>query len=140
MIIPESKTIFVGDTIVISQPPFLAQADFPVWMDGLTRLLKEFAGYNIVSGRGGLAKTEDIKFLIKFLKDVNQHVENLGAKNVPPEATQDLANKLLSKFQVSGKQRDLFHVRLRYGLHQYYARRFRPSNVIGQPEIEDEEQ
>lgn len=140
VIIPESKTIFVGDTIVLNQPPFLSQADLAVWMNGLTSLLKEYAGYTIVSGRGGLAKPEDIRFMNKFLKDVNSHIETLGAKNVPPEATQDMVNRLLSKFPASGKQRDLFQTRLKYGLHQYYARRFRPSNVIGQAEIEDEEQ
>jgi glyoxylase-like metal-dependent hydrolase (beta-lactamase superfamily II) len=138
--IPDAKTFFVGDALVLNQPPFLAQADLPFWIDSLSSLLDNYSGYTIVSGRGGLAKPEDIRLMIKFLKDTSTSIENLGAKNAQPEATQDLAFRLASRFPASGKQREFFLTRLRFGLHQYYARRFRPATVIGQPEIDEEEQ
>jgi glyoxylase-like metal-dependent hydrolase (beta-lactamase superfamily II) len=137
--IPEAKTVFVGDALVLNQPPFLAQADLPYWIDSLNTLLETYAGYTVVSGRGGLAKPEDIRLQVKFLKDVSAGIENLGVKNAQPEATQELAARLLSRFPASGKQREFFLTRLRFGLHQYYARRFRPATVIGQPEIDDDE-
>jgi glyoxylase-like metal-dependent hydrolase (beta-lactamase superfamily II) len=140
VVIPESNTVFVGDTITIRQPPFLAQADLQVWIESLNVLQKGYNGYTIVSGRGGIAKTEDIKALIKLLKSISNSIEKLGAKNAPPEATLDLAAKVASKFTASGRQRELYLSRLQYGLHQYYSRRFRPANVIGQPEIEEDEQ
>jgi len=140
VLIPEEKTIFVGDTIVLNQPPFLAQADIPVWIDSLTSLLKTYKSYSIVSGRGGLAKTEDIRGLIKLLKDISGSIEHLGARNASPDATHDLASKLLSRFPSQGKLRDLYLARLHHGLYQFYARRFRPAHVLGQPEIEEEEQ
>jgi glyoxylase-like metal-dependent hydrolase (beta-lactamase superfamily II) len=140
VVVPEAKTVFVGDAITIRQPPFLAQADIPVWIESLNMLLKGYHGYTIVSGRGGIAKSDDIKTLIKLLKSISSSIEKLGAKNAPPEATQDLAAKLATKFTASGRQRELYLTRLKYGLHQYYSRRFRPANVIGQPEIEEEEQ
>jgi glyoxylase-like metal-dependent hydrolase (beta-lactamase superfamily II) len=138
--IPEAKIIFVGDTVVQNQPPFLMQADIPAWLESLNVLLKQYAGYSIVSGRGGLVKPEDIRFMSKMLKDVTSAVEHLGSKNAAPEATQELAAKMISRFSATGKLRELYLTRLRYGLYQYYARRFRPANVIGQPEIGEEEQ
>ena len=139
VVIPEAKTVFVGDTIVLNQPPFLGQADLTIWLESLTELQKTYNGYNIVCGRGGLAKTDDIRALIKLLKDISAHVEKLGLKNAQPESTQDLAARLLARFPATGRQKELYQTRLRYGLHQYYSRRFRPANVIGQPEIEEEE-
>jgi len=139
VLIPEAKTIFVGDAIVINQPPFLAQANLPVWIESLDQLSRTSADFAIVSGRGGLAKADEIRMLSRQLKEIQDQIENLGAKNAPADATQEIAAKWASKYPASGKLRDLYLTRLRYGLHQYYARRFRPSSVIGQPEIEEEE-
>lgn len=139
-VIPEHKTVFVGDAVTPGQPPFLMLADIPVWIESVNLLLHQYKGYQIVSGRAGLVNPEDLKSMIKFLKDVSNAIEKLGAKNAAPEATGDLANKLLARFPASGKQRDLFLTRLRYGLFQYYARRFHPAQVLGQPENGEEEQ
>ncbi|MCZ7552358.1 MAG: hypothetical protein B6D39_05620 [Anaerolineae bacterium UTCFX2] len=140
VVIPEQKTVFVGDTSTPNQPPFLMQADIPAWLESLDVLLHQYKGYQIVSGRAGLVKPEDLKTTIKFLKDVSNAIEGFGAKNAPPEVTGDLANKLISRFPATGKQRELYLTRLRYGLFQYYARRFHPVQALGQPEIDEEEQ
>ncbi len=138
--IPDVKTVFVGDAIMLNQPPFLAQADLPVWLASLEMLQNSYSDYTMVSGRGGLVKPEDIRALVKLLKDIDEQINLLGAKNALPENTQEIAAKLLPKYPAQGKLRELYQVRLRHGLHQFYARRFRPANVIGQPEIEDDEQ
>jgi glyoxylase-like metal-dependent hydrolase (beta-lactamase superfamily II) len=139
VVIQEEKTVFVGDTLVINAPPFLAQADIDQWLLSLVELQKSYSGYNIVCGRGGLAKPEDIRAMIKFLKEVSTNIEKLGNRNSPPEATNDMAVKMAQKFPASGRQKDLNLTRLRYGLYQYFAKRFQPANFIGQPEIEDED-
>ncbi len=140
VLVPEAKTIFVGDSVLMNQPPFLAQANLPVWIESLNLLSKTYSDFAIVSGRGGLVKADEIRILSRQLKEIYDQIENLGAKNAPTDVTQELAAKWVSKYPVVGKLRDLYLTRLRYGLHQYYARRFRPSSVIGQPEIEEEEQ
>lgn len=139
VIAQEEKTVFVGDTLVLNGPPFLAQADIEQWLQSLTDLLKKFSGYQIVCGRGGLAQPDDIRAMIKLLKEVNTSIEKLGNKNSPPESTYDLAEKLLQRFPATGRQKDLHLTRLRYGLYQYFAKRFQPAIFIGQPEIEDDE-
>jgi glyoxylase-like metal-dependent hydrolase (beta-lactamase superfamily II) len=140
VILPAAKTMFVGDTLVINQPPFLAQADLNAWLDSLDDLLKNYADYRIVSGRGGLAKIEDVRRLRKMLNEILQKMEQLAAKNASPEAAQEMAGPLLAQFSFPSKLQDLYTTRLTYGLYQCFARRYRPSTVIGQPEIEEEEQ
>jgi glyoxylase-like metal-dependent hydrolase (beta-lactamase superfamily II) len=140
VVIPEAKTIFVGDTVVINQPPFLAQADLDAWLQSLNSLHKEYAGYQIVSGRGGIAAPEDIRNLQKILKIVSEEIGRMEPSNSEPDAIQNLATKLLHKYSASPKLRDLFATRLRYGLYQCYLRRFLPANVIVQPDMQEVEE
>jgi glyoxylase-like metal-dependent hydrolase (beta-lactamase superfamily II) len=140
VVLPAAKILFVGDTLVINQPPFLAQAELSTWLESLDLLIKSYANFTIVSGRGGLASMDDIRGLRKALKDVLHTVERLATKNAPPEATQEMVTPLLAQYSFAAKQRDLYATRLTYGLHQCFARRYRPTNVIGQPEVEEEEQ
>ena len=49
---PQEKVVFVGDAIITDQPPFLAGADIPQWIDDLKQLLKpNYRNFLIVSGR-----------------------------------------------------------------------------------------
>jgi hypothetical protein len=76
----------------------------------------------------------------KLLKEVLQRMEKLAAKNQPPESAQELTDYLLPQYSFPLKLKELYSTRLRYGLQQCFARRYRPNAVIGQPEIEEEEQ
>jgi glyoxylase-like metal-dependent hydrolase (beta-lactamase superfamily II) len=140
VILPAVKILFVGDTLAINQPPFLAQAELGAWQESLDLLIKTYANFTIVSGRGGLATIDDIRSLRKVLKDILHSMERLAGKNAPPEATQDMVASLLARYSFAAKQRDLYSTRLTYGLHQCFARRYRPTNVIGQSDVEEEEQ
>jgi hypothetical protein len=75
-----------------------------------------------------------------MLKEIWQTMEQLAAKNAPPEATQDMVNRLLGRYSFAAKLRESYATRLSHGLHQCFARRYRPTNVIGQSEVEEEEQ
>jgi glyoxylase-like metal-dependent hydrolase (beta-lactamase superfamily II) len=140
VILPAAKIMFVGDSLVTNQPPFLAQAEVGAWIESLELLIKAYASYTIVCGRGGLASIDDVRNLRKLLKDVLQSFERLAGKNAQPEATQDQVASLLSRYTFAAKLHELYATRLTYGLHQCFARRYRPTNVIGQPEVEEDEQ
>jgi len=140
VVIPDAHTVFVGDAVVINQPPFLAQADLTAWLESLNSLLKVYSGFHIVSGRGGLATPDDIRSLQKILKIAVEEIGQMAASNTEPQAILDLASKLLHKYSASSKLRELYATRLRYGLYQCYIRRFLPANVIAQPDLEGEEQ
>ena len=50
--IPSKKIVFVGDAVVEHQPPFLADADLPAWIETLSVLrIPKYRDYTIVSGR-----------------------------------------------------------------------------------------
>ena len=62
LVLPDAKVVFVGDAVAKKEPPFLAHADIPAWLDSLSLLLaKEFKGYRIICGRGGEVKAVDVR-------------------------------------------------------------------------------
>jgi len=138
--IPEAGVIFVGDTVVSNQPPFLSQANLETWKQDLDVLMKLYGDYVIIGGRGGPVSIEDIRKQSKFISDILRKMERLAAKNVPPDVTQDWIPSLLSNISASVKLREVYATRLRYGLHQCFARRYQPSSLMGQSEGGGEEQ
>ncbi len=139
VIIPAVKVVFVGDTVVLHQPPFLSQADLGQWIEALDLLEQAFGEYKIVSGRGGLAEPDDLRELRTLLAEISHLLDQLGAKNAAPEATLELVPGLLKHFNIPGKLHEFYTARLRYGLFQCYSRRFRPNNTISPVEVEEEE-
>lgn len=128
--IPEVKVLFVGDTLPVDQPPFLSHADIPEWIRSL-ELLKsaEYAGYTLISGRGGITTAARVSPLIRWLSDVDGKINDLGEKTAPPEDTAALVNGLLNKFAFSPDLKNQYADRLKWGLFQYYAHRFFPGRA-----------
>jgi glyoxylase-like metal-dependent hydrolase (beta-lactamase superfamily II) len=132
--IPDAGVIFVGDTVVQNQPPFLANADLDAWLGSLNVLLSSYSNQVIIGGRGGPITMEDIRAQQKLLKDVISGMEKLASGNAAPDATQGLVPSLLSKYKVNAELKELYAKRLQYGLHQCYARRYRMPSLLGQSE------
>lgn len=134
--IPNEKVVFVGDAVVMNQPPFLAHADLPAWLDSLALLQRDYADYTVVSGRGGLASAKDILAMQAILQSISERLDSLAANGEPPESTEDLVAELLSSGSYPIAQNDTYARRLRYGLHQYYNRRYRS---VSPPDLIEEE-
>ena len=130
--IPSKKVIFIGDTVLPSQPPFLANADLPAWVDTLGELLKSYRDYKIVGGRGGLITLEDINNQQKHLKKIMRSLERLAKRNAAPESIEGLIVNLLSDHSFPAKLKGLYTSRYKHGLYQYYVRRYRPSDASGE--------
>ena len=135
VILPEPKVVFVGDTLVPNQPPFLASADLPAWIDALKVLLSPaYRGWLVVSGRGGLAAVEVIRAQVEYLKHILGKLDKLAEKKSPSEEIEKLIAPLLSGFKIPNDRQRQYAQRLRYGLNQYYAqhllgmRHYRPTN------------
>jgi glyoxylase-like metal-dependent hydrolase (beta-lactamase superfamily II) len=130
LVIPEDKIVFVGDAIVIGQPPFLAQADIEAWIEGLDLLLsRSFRGYTIISGRGGKATTQDVNAQKKMLDGIETTLKKISKKKSTANAEIDkLANRLLAKYKAPAKRRAFYLQRLKHGLHNYYARNYLPGS------------
>ncbi len=126
VIIPEKKVVFVGDVVVVKQPPFLANANLPLWIETLDILLNDFKDYKIVSGRSGLVNEKHIRNMRKMIVDLNKRMERLGKRKAKPEETKKMVAKILSNSESLLKHKILHSQRLQYGLFHYYARNYFP--------------
>lgn len=125
VILPEEKVIFVGDAVAKGQPPFLAYASLPEWIESLKTLQEpEYKGYAIVSSRGGVVTPQAVRTQVDILKRIHDRVEKLGAKKTAPAAIDKLADQLLKDFKAPSARQKQYAHRLRYGLNQYYARHY----------------
>lgn len=126
VIIPSSKVIFAGDTIMPDQPPFLANADLPAWIESLDILKASYQNFTIVSGRNGLVGAEAIKAQKNYLTKILRGLEKLAKRNAAPEMTEGLVAGLVKDLPVPAKLQEHYMQRLRNGLYQYYSRHYRP--------------
>ena len=130
-ILQEQKVVFVGDLVAKSQPPFLAHADLPAWIEGLDMLLKpEFRGFTIVSGRGGTVSTTNVKAQLELTKRVHDRLEKLAKRGSSPDTAEKLTETLLGGFRASAAKHKQFAQRLRYGLRHYYARHYKMGTSV----------
>lgn len=125
VILPEEKIIFVGDTVLKNQPPFLAYADLPHWIKDLDLLMsEEYKGYNIVSGRGGVCAGSTLEKQRELLEYAYQEFGKMAAKNASPAETSKLIPDLLAPLRFLASEREAYIQRLRYGLEEYYLRHY----------------
>jgi glyoxylase-like metal-dependent hydrolase (beta-lactamase superfamily II) len=139
VVIPSEEVVFVGDTVLLNQPPFLANADLEPWIETLGLLLTTYRNYLIISGRGGPAPYETIRNQQKVLKRLARSLNTLARKNSAPEATEKLISNVLSGIKMPASRREQFTNRLRTGLYQYYLRHFRPASPFEESPTQEEE-
>lgn len=130
VILPEEKVIFVGDAVLKGQPPFLAHADLPAWLEALELLQgPDFKKYTIVSGRGGVVSLQAIRSQADLLTKIHTRIEKLSAKrSSSPTVTEKLAEVILKEFKAPAAKQKQYAQRLRFGLRNYYARRYLSSS------------
>ena len=126
VILPEQKVVFVGDLVSKNQPPFLAHADLPAWIEALKHLAEpEYRGFTIVSGRGGVVSAVAIKAQTDLIKRIHERLEKMAQRGTSPEATEKSIEPFLSTFKSSAARHKQYVQRMRYGLRFYYARHYR---------------
>ncbi|HUF39123.1 MAG TPA: MBL fold metallo-hydrolase [Anaerolineales bacterium] len=134
LLVPELAVVFVGDTLTVGQPPFMADADIDPWVDALDLLLvKPYKDYLIVSSRGGLVEQDMIREMRRFLKEAQRRLGRYDERGAEPEETAGTVDNLLTRFDFPAERKDFYTRRLAHGLRQYYVKHFRP-----EPEQEPE--
>jgi glyoxylase-like metal-dependent hydrolase (beta-lactamase superfamily II) len=130
VILPEEKVVFVGDAVLKGQPPFLAHADLPAWLEALEYLQGgDFKGYTVISGRGGVVAPQAIRAQETILKSIYTKIEKLGAKrSSAANVTDKLAESILKDFKAPAAKQRQYSQRLRFGLRNYYARHYLASS------------
>ncbi len=136
VIVEARQVVFVGDAVLAEQPPFLANADIPLWLDSLQVLLTPaYASYQIVSGRGGLVSLDTVRQQIACLTRIHSLLEEYAHKKTPPSALENLVKVCLEEYPVSSPdQQRLYAQRLKHGLTQYYHRHYHVSGSAAEEE------
>jgi glyoxylase-like metal-dependent hydrolase (beta-lactamase superfamily II) len=132
-VIPDAQVAFIGDTVIPGQPPYLANADLPAWIETLQLLLSDaYHNYTLISGRAGQVTREDVRKQSEYLERVHQLMDEMSARKDPPEATDRLLTELAGKFRAIGERREIYNQRLKWGLSRYYSRHYRATAVEGE--------
>jgi glyoxylase-like metal-dependent hydrolase (beta-lactamase superfamily II) len=125
VIMPEEKVVFVGDAVAKGQPPFLAYASLPEWIETLKVLQEpDYKGFTIASSRSGVVTPQVVRNQVEILKRIYDKVEKLGNKKASQAAVDKLADQLLKDFKAPSARQKQYAHRLRYGLNHYYARHY----------------
>jgi glyoxylase-like metal-dependent hydrolase (beta-lactamase superfamily II) len=117
------KILFLGDAVIINQPPFLVNSNLSLWISHLNELLTpQYQDYFFVGGRNGLISFEDIHDQISFLNETNSQLLDLAARKANPDATKKIVPDLMQKIpKINPEQYNLYAKRLAHGLQNYYS-------------------
>lgn len=127
-VLPGPRIAFVGDALIPGQPPFLASADIPAWIDALKPLLTStYQDYLLISGRNGPVAHQQIYHQINFLEKVQHLLEQMARQKAPVSETEQLVPDLLREFDIPPQYESLYYHRLLYGLSHYYIRHYQPT-------------
>ena len=124
-ILPKQKVIFVGDTVMKHQPPFLAWANIPLWLASLDELQsREYHHYAVVSGRGGTVSAAVIQAQRDLLAKIQADLDKFASKYPALQMVEPLVQPLMSMIRAPAARQKQYAQRLRYGLQRYYSRHY----------------
>ncbi len=124
----EERILFLGDTIMPNQPPFLATAEISAWLNTLSLLsCPEYHGYILISGRGGVVTHEQVRWQIAYLEAIQKSLQTLTSHRALSAEIENLIPDLLAIIKsLPAERREQYTQRLRWGLQQYFTRQFLP--------------
>lgn len=86
VIIPDAKVVFAGDLLWRHVIPNTIDGSTKAWIQTLTTLANDYAGYTFVPGHGGIATAQDVIVLRDYLATVQTLVANARASGKAGEA------------------------------------------------------
>ncbi len=117
----EQDVVFVGDSLVLKQPPFLADANLDGWLEQLDQLRKPRSpGKTIVSGRGGTTGKDGVKPFEDTLRVIKRKLEPYAQGRKGRHDLEQLVTELAETLHLRGEQRDHYLRRLRHGLEAQF--------------------
>jgi glyoxylase-like metal-dependent hydrolase (beta-lactamase superfamily II) len=130
--IPEKRVLFIGDTVFLNQPPFLADAELDAWIESIDLLLQSYRDYVIICSRGGLVKLNDLRDQKRILQNIGNRLESFEKRNAEAENVEKLVKPLIKEYDVDADLKDHYATRLYHGLFQYYLRSNRLADDLDQ--------
>jgi glyoxylase-like metal-dependent hydrolase (beta-lactamase superfamily II) len=119
------KILFVGDSVMLNQPPFLQWSTLDVWLEELNDLLSEtFRGYQIISGRSGVIKKNSLEKWRNYLVKVKGTLDEAAQEKWEVVDLIAEAPKLLKKLNFDLRFYQVYTDRLTWGLEAYYRQHY----------------
>ena len=123
IVLPEAKIAFIGDTVTVSEPPYVGNAEIEAWIESLEELRKQpFSSYMLISGRDGIVDRNSVNVMARFIRKIPVRLRRLKRKSVPSDAAESVAKGLLKDYTVQNARYDLALLRLRSGLRNLHTR------------------
>jgi len=122
VVLPEAKIAFIGDTVTVSEPPYVGDAEIEAWIESLGELRSEpFNSYILLSGRDGRVDRAAVNSMARFVRKIPVRLQRLKKKGDP--STVSVAKGLLKDYKVPTARHDLALLRLQTGLRKLHSRR-----------------
>lgn len=124
--VPHVRVLFVGDAVVRREPPFLAEADLPTWMQTLDDLLDQYGHYIVIGGRDGILHLpEAVQTMKGYLKEWHEAMQTWARKGLPWSAVAREAEAWLSLWPAASlKEQALFRQRWLSGMAACYRKNY----------------
>jgi glyoxylase-like metal-dependent hydrolase (beta-lactamase superfamily II) len=133
--LPEQRILFVGDSIVTSQHPYISSPCTKNWLDNLTVLRRSrFPADTIVPGRGPIVDKSATEPLSNYLRLVRRRVQSLYRAGRPRADTSALVPELLDLFPYHESELENIQRRIKVGLDRIYEEFKTNDKVIDSPD------
>jgi glyoxylase-like metal-dependent hydrolase (beta-lactamase superfamily II) len=131
VILPAEKIVFIGDLVLVNQPPFLENASLEAWIEALNvLLLASYRDFSVISSRSGLVTAEHMRNQKEQIRYIDKRVKAMASRKSGVEETGAVAEKVLSDLSFSREKADQYRRRLSYGLQRYYLKEYFPETLI----------
>lgn len=123
------KLLFVGDSVMANQPPFLAWADLDLWLKEIEELLSDqYKGYKIVTSRSGMVRARMIEKWFMYLTRIKEIVDDVASGSGQLPDLLAAIPELMKRISYTKNMTELYNDRLKWGLEAYYKRHFLAAN------------
>jgi glyoxylase-like metal-dependent hydrolase (beta-lactamase superfamily II) len=118
----DARIAFIGDTVTVSEPPYVGYADIGAWLESLDELRSAaFSDFTLVSGRDGVVGREAVNSMARFVRKIPVRLKRIQKRGEP--AVGSVAKGLLKDYRVPAARRDLVLLRLVAGLSKLHTGR-----------------
>jgi glyoxylase-like metal-dependent hydrolase (beta-lactamase superfamily II) len=125
--IPDARVAFIGDAVMLAEPPYLGEADPEAWLATLEMARKPpYDRYTLLPSKDNRVRGDEIAGMIRFLRKVIGRMERLASRGAAAEAAAAAAGSLLDGFRLTSARREQALLRLQTGLARLYARVYAP--------------
>jgi glyoxylase-like metal-dependent hydrolase (beta-lactamase superfamily II) len=125
LVIPDVHVVFIGDSVTVSEPPYLGHADIEGWLESLDDLRSaHMSEYTIVASRDGVVQREHINKMARFLRKIPVRIQHLRKRVEIPEAVTRIATQLMKDYTSPASKYEQVLLRLQTGLLHLYNRSF----------------